>query len=121
AKDWSLEPTRRILESLGNPERHFPSMHVGGTNGKGSVCAFLDAALTAHGLRVGRYTSPHLVDVRERMMVAGRPIPERALAAWAEQVFPVAEETNASFFEATTAIAFADMAARGVDVAVVEV
>jgi len=110
-----------VLDRLGHPEQHFPSIHVGGTNGKGSVCALLDAALTAHGFRVGRYTSPHLVDVRERMLVAGRPIPERAFSAWVETVLPTVEETGASFFEATTAMAFADFAARGVDIAVVEV
>lgn len=121
AKEWSLDPTQQILKSLGNPERHFPSIHVGGTNGKGSVCALLDSALTAAGFRVGRYTSPHLVDLRERMIVAGRPIPESSLAVWVERVLPVAERTDASLFEATTAIAFADFAARGVDVAVVEV
>lgn len=110
-----------MLDRLGHPEQHFPAIHVGGTNGKGSLCALLDAALTAQGLRVGRYTSPHLVDVRERMLVAGRPIPERAFAAWAHTVLPTVEETGASFFEATTAMAFADFASRGVDIAIVEV
>lgn len=79
------------------------------------------AMLRAAGWRVGLYTSPHLVSVRERMVVDGDPISEDAFAAWTERLRPVIDETSASFFEATTAIAFADFAARGVDVAVIEV
>jgi dihydrofolate synthase/folylpolyglutamate synthase len=77
--------------------------------------------LRAAGWRVGLYTSPHLVSFRERMVVDGVAIPEEAVAVWTERVRPLAEEVRASFFEVTTAIAFADFAARGVDVAVVEV
>lgn len=96
-------------------------MHVGGTNGKGSTCAFLAAELASRGVRVGVYTSPHLVSVCERVMVAGRPISEDAFTEWAWRLRPLIEDTDASFFEAVTALAFADFAARGVDVAVVEV
>jgi dihydrofolate synthase/folylpolyglutamate synthase len=110
-----------LLELLGRPERHFPAIHVGGTNGKGSTCAFLAAELGARGLRVGVYTSPHLVSPRERITVAGVPISEVAFADWTTQLKPHIERLNASFFEATTAIAFADLAARGVDIAVIEV
>lgn len=106
---------------LGHPERHFPCIHVGGTNGKGSTCAFTAAELSARGFRVGVYTSPHLVSVRERMVVDGVPISEAAFAEWTSFLKPHVERLDASFFEATTAIAFADLAARGVDVAVVEV
>jgi dihydrofolate synthase/folylpolyglutamate synthase len=106
---------------LGHPERHFPSVHIAGTNGKGSTCAFLAAELAARGFRVGVYTSPHLVSVRERMVVDGVPIGEEAFAEWTTFLRPHIEQLDASFFEATTAIAFADLAARGVDVAVVEV
>jgi dihydrofolate synthase/folylpolyglutamate synthase len=109
------------LDVLGHPERHFPSIHIGGTNGKGSTCAFTAAELRARGLRVGVYTSPHLVSVRERMVVDGVPISEEAFVEWATFLQPHVERLDASFFEATTAIAFADLAARGVDVAVVEV
>ncbi|HWP37736.1 MAG TPA: bifunctional folylpolyglutamate synthase/dihydrofolate synthase, partial [Gemmatimonadales bacterium] len=63
-----------LLESLGHPERHYPVLHVGGTNGKGSVVALAYEALRQAGWSVGSYTSPHLVDVRERYMVDGRPI-----------------------------------------------
>jgi dihydrofolate synthase / folylpolyglutamate synthase len=106
---------------LGHPERQFPSIHIGGTNGKGSTCAFAAAELEARGLRVGVYTSPHLVSVRERVVASGVPIGEDAFAEWTSFLKPHIERLDASFFEATTAIAFADLAARGVDIAVVEV
>ena len=106
---------------LGHPERHFPSIHVGGTNGKGSTCAFLTADLRARGFKVGLYTSPHLVSATERIMVDGVPITEDAFAQWTETLRPHIERLDASFFECLTAIAFADFAARGVDIAVVEV
>jgi dihydrofolate synthase/folylpolyglutamate synthase len=85
------------------------------------VVTLIGEALRAAGHRVGLYTSPHLVEVRERMMVSGRPIARSAFTAWAERLLPLVDETGASFFEATTAIAFADFAARGADVAVIEV
>ena len=106
---------------MGHPQRHFPAIHVGGTNGKGSTCAFLAAELAGRGLRVGVYTSPHLVDARERIVVAGAPISEDAFTEWAWRLRPAIERLDASFFEAITAIGFADFAARGVDVAIVEV
>lgn len=110
-----------LLEALGHPERHFVSVHIGGSNGKGSVAAMVYSALKAAGWSVGLYTSPHLVDVRERMLVDDLPISREAFALWTERLKPAIEATGASFFEATTAIAFADFAARGADVAVVEV
>ena len=94
---------------------------MGGTNGKGSVATLAYAALRAAGCSVGLYTSPHLVDVRERMIVDDRPIGRTAFAGWTARLLPEIERTQASFFEATTAIAFADFAARRVDVAVIEV
>jgi dihydrofolate synthase/folylpolyglutamate synthase len=118
---WSLGPTEGLLDVLGHPERHFPAIHVAGTNGKGSTCAFTATELRARGLKVGVYTSPHLVSVRERVEVDGVPIGEEAFAEWAAFLRPHIERLDASFFEATTAIAFADLAARGVDVAVIEV
>jgi len=118
---WSMGPTEGLLDLLGHPERQFPTVHIGGTNGKGSTTAFTATDLAARGFRVGVYTSPHLVSVRERMMVDGVPIDEDAFAEWATYLKPHIERLDASFFEATTAIALADMAARGVDIAVVEV
>ena len=118
---WSLGPTTALLDVLGHPERHFPAVHIGGTNGKGSTCALVAAELGARGLRVGRYTSPHLVTVRERIVVDGIPIDPDAFAEWTSFLAPHIERVDASFFEATTAVAFADLAARGVDIAVIEV
>jgi dihydrofolate synthase/folylpolyglutamate synthase len=118
---WSLEPTEGLLAVLGHPERHFPAVHVAGTNGKGSTCAFVATELRARGWRVGLYTSPHLVSVRERVVVDGVPISEEAFAEWAAFLKPHIERLDASFFEATTAMAFADLAARGVDIGVIEV
>ena len=109
------------MDVLGHPERHFPAIHIAGTNGKGSTCAFTASELRARGLKVGLYTSPHLVSVRERVEVDGVPIGEEAFAEWTTFLRPHIERLDASFFEATTAIAFADLAARGSDVAVIEV
>ena len=96
-------------------------MHIGGTNGKGSTAAFLATMLRAEGLRVGLYTSPHLVSFTERMQVDGVPVSEAAVAAWVARLEGPAERLEASFFEITTAVAFADCAARGAEIAVVEV
>jgi len=106
---------------LGRPDRHFPTIHIGGTNGKGSTCAFVAHELRAQGWRVGLYTSPHLISPTERITVDGVPISEDAFTEWTRQLKPHLERLEASFFEATTAIALADLAARGVDIAVIEV
>ena len=106
---------------LGHPERHFPAIHIGGTNGKGSTCAFVANELRAQGWRVGLYSSPHLISPCERITVDGVAIGEDAFAEWTTQLRLHIERLDASFFEATTAIAFADLAARDVDIAVIEV
>lgn len=98
-----------------------PAVHVGGTNGKGSVATLVAAALEAAGYRTGLYTSPHLVSFRERYRVNGAPISEAAVAMWVDRLRGPAEGTGATFFELGTAIAFADFAARGAEIAVVEV
>jgi dihydrofolate synthase / folylpolyglutamate synthase len=85
------------------------------------VCAFIATELEAQGFRVGLYTSPHLVSPCERITVNGVPISEDAFAGWTDELRPHIERADASFFEALTAMAFADLAARGVDIAVVEV
>lgn len=115
-----LARTRALLEALGNPERRFPSFHVAGTNGKGSTCATLDALLSAGGHRVGRYASPHLVDFRERFLVEGEAISRAAVAELLARIEPAAARIGATFFEITTALAFAHFAECQVDVAVVE-
>ncbi len=109
------------MASLGHPERHFATVHVGGTNGKGSVATMLAEILRAGGARVGLYTSPHLVSFRERVVVDGAPITEEAVTVWAARLEEPALRLGATFFEISTALAFADFAARGVEVAVIEV
>jgi dihydrofolate synthase / folylpolyglutamate synthase len=116
-----LERMQRLLAAMGNPHLRLRSLHVAGTNGKGSVCASLDAVLRARGVRTARYTSPHLVDFRERVLINGEPVSEPAVAAWVGQWMPMVSEAGASFFEATTAMAFQLMADAAVAVCVVEV
>jgi dihydrofolate synthase/folylpolyglutamate synthase len=118
---FGLATTRALLKSLGNPHQVMPSIHIGGTNGKGSVSTLVAAALREAGWRVGLYTSPHLISFRERIQVDGVPISEDAVAMWTARLLSTILERKATFFEATTALAFADFAARGAEVAVVEV
>jgi dihydrofolate synthase/folylpolyglutamate synthase len=118
---FGLANTRALLKSLGNPHELIPSIHIGGTNGKGSVSTLVAAALAEAGWRVGLYTSPHLVSFRERIRVDGVPILEDAVAMWTERLLGPILARKATFFEATTALAFADFAARGAEIAVVEV
>src|ERR687897_2144092 len=118
---FGLATTRALLKSLGNPHQVMPSIHIGGTNGKGSVCTLVAATLREAGWRVGLYTSPHLISFRERIQVDGIPIAEDAVAMWTARLMPCILERKATFFEATTALAFADFAARGAEIAVVEV
>jgi dihydrofolate synthase/folylpolyglutamate synthase len=118
---FGLETTRDLLALLGNPHELIPVVHVGGTNGKGSVTTLVSAALRAAGWRVGTYTSPHLVSFRERIMVDGVPIGEEAVAMWTTLLRPTADELGATFFETTTVMAFADLVARGAEISVVEV
>jgi dihydrofolate synthase/folylpolyglutamate synthase len=118
---FGLGTTRALLASIGNPHEVMPLVHVGGTNGKGSVSTLVASVLEAAGWRVGLYTSPHLVSFRERIRVAGEPISEAAVAMWTERLQPLIRKRGATFFEATTAIAFADFAARGAEIAVIEV
>src|SRR5260221_14517935 len=88
---FGLETIRALVEEMGHPERSFVSLLVAGTNGKGSVVAYVDAVLRASGLRTGRYTSPHLVRVNERIVVGGREITDRGLEASVARVRGAAE------------------------------
>ncbi len=117
---FGLERTEALLAALGEPHRRFDVFHVAGTNGKGSVCAMLDTILRARGLRVGKYTSPHLVDFRERFLVNGTAVDAAYVTEFIERWTPTVEQLGATFFEATTAMAFALFADRAIDVAVVE-
>lgn len=112
---------RDLLAQLGDPHRAYPVFHVAGTNGKGSTVATLDALLQGSGLRVGRYTSPHLVDFSERIVVNGVPMAPDAITEWLTTWEPTLTTLGATFFEATTAMALAHFANEQVDVAVIEV
>jgi dihydrofolate synthase/folylpolyglutamate synthase len=107
---FGLDTTRELLARIGAPHRLIPTIHVGGTNGKGSVSTLVAEALQEAGWRVGLYTSPHLVSFRERIRVDGVPISQDAVAAWTTLLRPEIEGRQATFFEATTAMAFAEIA-----------
>ena len=117
---FGLERTVALLDHLGNPQRAYPTFHVAGTNGKGSSVATMATLLAAKGQRVATYTSPHLVDFRERMIVGGAPIPADDVVDFITRYTPLVEEIGASFFEATTAMAFHYFARAGASVAIVE-
>ena len=117
---FGLRNMRHLLSSAGNPERLFPSIHVAGTNGKGSTSAFIASILMEAGARTGLYTSPHLVRFSERIRINGREIPERRLVAYADRLREAIEDVRATFFETTTCIAFQYFADEGVDIAVIE-
>ena len=117
---FGLERTRALLAELGDPHLALRTFHVAGTNGKGSVCATLEALLRARGLRTAKYTSPHLVDFAERFVIDGVAVPEGFVADFIDRWTPVVERIGATFFEATTAMAFRYFAESGADVAVVE-
>jgi dihydrofolate synthase/folylpolyglutamate synthase len=116
-----LDRMRALLDGMGHPERAFPSVHVAGTNGKGSTSSLAASVAGAAGLRVGLHTSPHLLRVEERMRVDGVPAPAEWLGAAAARHADLFERVGPSFFEATTALAFLHFAEAAVDLAVVEV
>ena len=124
-----LENISRLCEALGHPERAFRSLHVAGTNGKGSVTAMTHAALRAAGIRAGRYTSPHLSDLSERFVINDRLVDTALLESTVEDVLSCADRLRAAgvltvqptFFEATTAAAFEVFRRSGVEIAVIEV
>ena len=117
---FGLERTRALLAELGDPQLQYPVLHIAGTNGKGSSVATAEALLRARGLRVAKYTSPHLVDFRERIVVDGAPISEGEVVEFIHAYVPAVERLGASFFEATTALAFQHFARAGADVALIE-
>ena len=110
-----LENTTRLLEDLGNPHDAFRILHVAWTNGKGSVCAMLDAILRRAGHRTGLYTSPHLIDFRERIRVDGRMIAREAVAAGLTRIRDLSSgwDHSPTFFEITTVLALEHFAASG--------
>lgn len=122
AKDMKLglDHIRELLRRLGHPERTFKSVHIAGTNGKGSTAAMLESVLREAGYRTGLYTSPHLIDLRERIRLNGDCIPLGEVVDYVARIRPHAEETDASFFEILTAMAFLYFSHQQVDIAVIE-
>jgi dihydrofolate synthase/folylpolyglutamate synthase len=116
-----LQPTLDLMEALGHPERKFKSIHVAGTNGKGSVSHFLASILQEAGYKVGLYTSPHLVDFRERIRINGEMIPQDEVVDFVAAHYPMLTTLSLSFFEMTVGLAFDYFAKEQVDIAVVEV
>jgi dihydrofolate synthase/folylpolyglutamate synthase len=120
-----LERTRYILERMGNPQLDYRTIHVGGTNGKGSTCMFIASILKEAGYRVGLYTSPHVQDFRERITVDFEPIREDSLRTVVAQMRPIVEDMEGgmrpTYFEVITALAFKHFSRRSVDFAVIEV
>jgi dihydrofolate synthase/folylpolyglutamate synthase len=125
--DFDMQKIRDLMDVLGSPQRAYPAIHLTGTNGKTSTARMIDALLRAHGLHTGRYTSPHLETVRERISLDGEPVSEERLVATYNDVEPLAElldERNVeqlTYFDMTTAMAYAAFADAPVDIAVVEV
>ncbi len=122
--NFGLERTARLLGALGDPQRGLPVVLVAGTNGKGSVAATLESAVRAAGYRTGLYTSPHLEEVEERLRIEGRAVAGERLGARVLETVAVAERVLGgppTYFEALTAAAFAELAAREVELAVLEV
>ena len=124
-----LETVQALLEGIGHPERKFPAIHVTGSKGKGSTAVMAQSVMTAHGLRTGLFTSPHLVTFRERARVDGRMIPRSAVVKGLRRLEALALDLESSggieraptFFEVTTVLAFDWFAQEQVDAAVVEV
>jgi dihydrofolate synthase/folylpolyglutamate synthase len=117
-----LERVSALLDGLGNPERNLPPVfHVAGTNGKGSTCAFLRAAIDAAGLSAHVFTSPHLVRFNERIRLGGKLIEDEHLAALLEEVLDASEGIAPTFFEVTTAAAFLGFSRAPADACIIEV
>ena len=124
-----LQNIERLCEALGHPQRSFTTLHVAGTNGKGSVTAMVHAALLAADVRSARYISPHLSDLAERFVIGGAQVDAKTLQAVANDVLDLAERLQRAgtltvpptFFEVTTAMAFEMFRRAGVEVAVIEV
>lgn len=116
-----LETTLAFCRHLGDPQEKYPTLHIAGTNGKGSVSNMLAAILQKSGYKTGLYTSPHLKSFTERIRVDGRPVPEPYVASFVDEHKAYIESISPSFFEVTVAMAFRYFAEEKVDIAVIEV
>ncbi|MBN1397533.1 MAG: bifunctional folylpolyglutamate synthase/dihydrofolate synthase [Bacteroidetes bacterium] len=117
---FGLNGIRTLLRFLDNPEKQFLSVHIAGTNGKGSTASMIASIFTAAGYKTGLFTSPHLVSFNERIRINGKPISARAVTKLTSIVRPEVKKNNSTFFEAVTAMAFKHFADSKVDIAVIE-
>jgi dihydrofolate synthase/folylpolyglutamate synthase len=116
-----LTNTKALLAALGQPEKRFPAIHIGGTNGKGSLSSMLNSILMEAGFKTGLYTSPHLKSFTERVRINGQEIPEQEVVDFVQQTYHDILEIKPSFFEMSFAMAMDHFAKQAVDIAVVEV
>ncbi|MGB9894110.1 MAG: bifunctional folylpolyglutamate synthase/dihydrofolate synthase, partial [Candidatus Saccharicenans sp.] len=124
-----LENIRAVLESFGHPQASFPCIHVAGTNGKGSVCALLERIFRLHGLKTGLYTSPHLIEVQERIQISGQMIPKKDLFRLLQEIQGKEKKLKRAglvsgaltYFEILTIAAFLYFREKKVDLAILEV
>ena len=115
-----LDNISDLVKFLNHPEKNFPVIHVAGTNGKGSTSVILQKILSAHGLRTGLYTSPHLIDFRERIRIDNEYIKHEYIVGYWTKIASKVLEIKATFFDTTTALAFNYFSDQDVDVAVIE-
>ena len=115
-----LKRIMEFLNRIGNPQKQLTAIHVAGTNGKGSTCAMLASVLSAAGLKVGLYTSPHLVHFNERIRIKGKKISDAEIVKFLDKYQPVIEDIDSTFFETTTVLAFEYFHKNAVDIAILE-
>ena len=115
-----LSHTIELLKRCGDPQNNFKSVHIAGTNGKGSTCAIISSILKTSGLKVGLYTSPHLIRFNERISVNNNPIENAQIVRFIEQYKSDIDEIKSTFFETTTALAFKHFSNQNIDIAIIE-
>lgn len=120
AANFSLKKVKNFLLELGNPHKNFPTIHVAGTNGKGTVCHLLEATYRRAGYKTGLFTSPHLISFNERFRILGKPISDKKLVAFFAQVSSLLDTYKLTYFELSTVIAFTLFDHEFVDVAIIE-
>ncbi|MGL4368607.1 MAG: bifunctional folylpolyglutamate synthase/dihydrofolate synthase, partial [Spirochaetota bacterium] len=119
-EEYSLKGITETLAALGNPHRQFRSVHIAGTNGKGSVCHALAEIFMESGLCTGLYTSPHLLSLHERIRINGREISDKELIRYFDKIESVCRNVTLTYFDMLTAAAFLHFADAGTDIAVIE-
>ena len=117
---YDLSNIRKLLKILGNPHRNFKSVHIAGTNGKGSVSSIINSVLIEKGIRTGLYTSPHILDFRERILVNGKFISKKFILGFVNRMYDEIEKIKPSFYEVTTAMAFEYFSFMKMEISVIE-